>query len=928
MSNNLPNIYTPQTYNIGYIPPTQDINSPMPTQDFNSEAYRDLIRNALNSNVQQNEIVDPNTIPYTGAFKSQSVPQESAMTQRGTNIISNAIADIQELGTGINYLWANKDELMKNAPEGIKNYLKGKSLLDVATDVGNLILEPYNIDLKNLEGRSIGDIATGALVGAYTHPVYALTDFLSLGGGKLLGKGLEKVPYLGRGVKAGKVEEVLAENSAKVAKDTLDLEKKVLEADRLATSSGSNLEELIRAAETGADIPKEAKPAFKALREFSDKYDELAKAYSPSTYIGKEDTSIIQAIVREREAVDPAITYAQVQREVTPFLDLIKDGKLSDVTEAAARGDRVASEVVAAKDLFDKGRIFPVTHALADVDTAANKGLIQAAKQAGEFTSGAGRFSERMYGTSTYKDIAKQLKNPDEFLEGLAKKYLNGQVSGAILRGELGSIEGASQNVKNLRYLDRTLLEEGQLQKALESARNEKLFANDIAVDMDVLAPLKEQAGRMTGALDGVTKDIYQAAKSSLLAQGTYIGANVITGGANAIMNSGAGLIGDVISAIKSKGELAKGLGVYRRRVNNLSNRPVIRQIQQINKRFGGGLFQEVDRNVQNAFAEIAAHAELRGQGIPYAERFKAISDADKINLGKTIVDVKRAALINGSKALLPKTVSDWLFMGNPFWRWQDTATQSTYRMLEKHPIMANVALLDVAANIGFDKEMQNRMNLHVDLDKPYVSFKLDPKTGQMKTISAEFVPITTTLKFADFKNQSFAPSIPFFTAVTNAMGGLDKYGRPIKKPEQNGILTQVVGTRRYQYDPAKGWEPIGGKADEIINTAIKEVIGAPNLYNKTVAPLLSPVLSPTGQYYQPYNTSLLGSYDRQNLGNDAIIAGNARRGRTAGDVIKALGGVYEQDYIPNLENVSPQMQRRLTRQYMGSRIRELGEGY
>lgn len=892
----------------------------MPTRaPFNPEEYAQLIAGSGIQPQQQAPLAVPE---YTGMFANNNQPQQSAMSQRGTNILSNAIADIQELGTGLNYLWANKGEILSQAPQAIGDYLKTHSFTDTLTDVGNAILEPYNIDLRNMQGRSVGDIAMGALVGAYTHPVMAATDLISLGGGKLIGKGLEKIPFVGRGVKAGKVEEALAEQSAKVAKETLDLQNKILEVDDLATRNGYNLPDLIRAAETGAEVPKEAKPALKALKEFSDKYDDLAKAYSPSTYLGKEDTSIIQAIVRNRQLENPNITFAQVQREVTPFLDDLKNVGRESISEAVVRGDRVAAEVLAAKDLFDAGRIFPITHALADVGEASQKGLVQAAKMAGEFTD-AGRFSNRLYGTASYEEIAKQLKSPDEFLEKLSQQYLNSQISGAILRGEIGALNDIPSNASRVKFIDRQLLEEGKLKKALDNVRDKRLFENDIPIDIDVLAPLKNQTERATGSMSGIARDIYQMGKSSLLAQGTYIGANAITGGANAIMNSGAYIIDDVINAIKSKGELAKGLGVYRRRVNNLSNTPVVRQIQQLNKKFGGGLFQEVDRNLQNNFAEIAAHAALREKGIPYAERFKAVSDLDMQNLGKTIVDIKRAALINSSKTLLPRAIESAAFMGNPFWRWQDTATQSTYRMLEKHPLLANVALLDIAANIGFDKEMQNRMNLHVDLDKPYVSFKLDPKTGQMKTISAEFVPITTTLKFADFKNQSFAPSIPFFTAIGNAMGGLDKYGRPMKRPDQNGILTQVVGTERFEYRPMVGWVPVKGHRDEIVNTAIKELIGAPNLYNKTVAPLLSPILSPTGKYYQPYGMALTGGYDRQNLGTSILRAGQPTRGRSAGDVLNALGGIYSQDYVPDFDRPNMSRQRSLMRRHMRQTLRE-----
>lgn len=860
------------------------------------------------------------------AGKMQAKP--SSMNQPSTNLFENFLNDARRIGTGLNYVWANLPDIAQNAPQAIKDYFdSGKTAIDALIDVGNLLLEDYNIDIRKLPERDLVNIMQGIVAGAYSHPLTFLTDFISLGGAGVAKKLINKVPVLSRGIKAGKVEEAIAEQGAKVAEKTVKLEEYVKNADKLAQEGGSTLSELAKAAEEGIDIPKAAKPAFKELRKFSKQYNELEKAYAPQTYKGEEHMSIVQKILRDRQKIDPNITFLQVEREVTPLLDdMVKNG-IDAVLEPASRGDRLAAEVYNAKRLFDEGRIFPVTHALAEVDSSANKGLLKAAKATGEFTN-AGRFSNRIYGTATYDAIADQLRRPDEFLEGLTKKYLNGQISGAILRGELGGLNDLAQGVtKNIKYVNRELLENGQLQEALSKASKERILADDIAIDADILAPLREQSGSVTGALDGLAQQIYQTAKSNLLAQGTYIGANVITGAANAVMNSGAGLIGDIVSAIKSKGQLAKNLGVYRRKISNAPDNSILKAIHKINRYTGAGQFQEIDRSIQNVLAEVAAHAEMRRAGIPYADRLKAISDADKINIGKTIVDIKRAALINGSKTLLPKSVADVAFMGNPFWRWQDTATQSTYRMLEKHPIMANIALLDIAANIGFDKEMQNRLNLNVDMDKPYVSFKLDPK-GQKKTISAEFVPITTTLKFADFKNQSFAPSIPFFTSIYNAMGGLDRYGRPMKRPDQNGVLTQVFGTTRQIYRPETGWMPAGGQADEIINTSIKSLIGAPNLYNRTIAPIFSSIISPTGQYYQPYDMALFGSYDRENLGGNAIKAGAPTKGRTALDVIKALGGIYEQDYKPQYDRPTILQQQKLTRQHFMQNLREAGEGY
>lgn len=854
------------------------------------------------------------------ATRSNIQPQ-SAMDYRDGNIARNAQKNVQKWGTSLNYIWTHMPELLNEGYEGVKDFYAGhtpienvlrtgRQALKLPAGIINAVGETYNFNLDDIGERSLRDIIGGAIEGAVHNPADFAADALSLGGASALLKASKKIPIVGKLAKAGDVEKTIAKESVTVAKDINKLEDGLKSVNKLAKENDVNLARVIEAAETGSKVNASEKVVLKELKKFSTDYDNFAKKYATTELVGAEETAIAQKILRDRLKVNPEMTYEQVRREILPILE---SGE--DITKLAKEGNVVAKEVAGAKALYDKGRIFPVSHALANVDRTTStiasgiKGVADAER--------AGRFANRLWGTSSYEDIAKQLNKPENWLKDLTTTYADKHMADTVLRGAFGT---AAEGSKHVRYIDRGLLEQGKMQEALQSLRKERLLNTDIALDADVAAELNKQVGRTKSAFSEGVNELYKMNKSAILAQGTYLGANAITGSTNVIMNSNIHILNDIIDAIRSKGNLSRELGVYRRGgLPKWSKYPVISNVQKLNYYGGGKLFSSADRWMQNKFAEIAAHAEMRRKGIPFAERAKAITDADKIDIGQTIFDIKRAALIDtGNLGVLPKWAAEIASAINPFYRWNITATQSTFRMLEKNPLMANVVLLDILGNIGFDKEMQNRLNLGVTLDKPYVSFKMD-KNGNMRQMSSEFVPMGTTIKTFDPASDSFATSANFISALVNSAKGIDKYGRPMKRAvSPDGIVTQTVGTKRIEYDPNTGeFRPAGGHADEFLSTVVKSFIGAPNLYNRTIGPTLAPALGEGGQFYQPYDQSMLGSFSRNEQGNNMIVGGNALRGRSAEDIIKVLSGVYDTPYYESEDIVSPSQQRRFMRSYI-----------
>ena len=837
-------------------------------------------------------------------------PSSSAMEDKSGTFLQNLVKDAQEVGTGLVNLWVNKGEIPQMVGDYIKsnpNYLK---------DLGNAMLSPYNTSVEDFGNKPAREIIANVLMGIHEHPFQAGLDALSLGAGKLVGNVVKPI------AKGTAVERGIGTIGSEVSTNTNRLYDALDDTRKLAQKNNVNLERVIEAAETGSTLTKPEKEVLKELRKFSDTYDELAARHSPDTYVGKEKTAITQKILRDRMKVEPDITYMQVEREITPIMEMLEGGKLADVKDMAKAGNKVAKEVVGAKALYDKGRIFPVTHGLANVEKTGEA----VARGAGDL---AGQFSRRAYGTSTFADIANQLKKPQEFLENTVDKYIDKAIATDLLRGTLGGQKILPDNPNRAVFLNRELLERGNLRAAISEIRKKRVLPDDIAIDKDILNALKNQR-ETGGALGGYAKALYNTGKSTLLAQGTYLGANAITGAANALMNSNAFILNDIINAIGTKGKLSKQLGTFRRRGRQIDNVPGLKQIQKFNRATGGGIFTDIDRLIQNSLSEIAAHAELRKRGLgSISGKLDEVGKIDRQKLGELIADVRRVALINSPNIPLPKAVQDVAFAVNPFWRWQVTAAQSSLRMLEKNPLLANVALMDIAANIGFDKEMQNRLKLGVTLDKPYVTYKVDDKTGQTKEITAEWVPMTTPIKTFDAKNAQFSPSIPVLTAIYNGLQGKDKYGRPLKYPMQNGMITRAVGTKVMQYVPGQGLVPKeGGDMGDMANLAIKELIGLPNLYNRTIAPMLSSTLSPTGEYYQPYSGSLLGSFEKTFEGN-RLVGGDPNRPRTLQDVLNSFGGQYSTNYMPTREELGlPAFTRRDVRQFMrgvGRDIRRAG---
>lgn len=848
----------------------------------------------------------------------------------GNNLLKNAQANIAEIGTGFTNIASHPIMTMETIGDYLsRNYTNPYK---IAGDISDAMTSPYNFKLGDIGNKTLGQMAAGAVVGAYEHPADAFLDSLSLGVGGVAKNVITKSKA---GQKAARAIENVAAKAGldfggdinKAVQGGLDVNKSTVQRDLIEstkpiqTTTVRNAKPIdlalaIKSAEEGIPVTGKTLEVKNALKEFSTKWDDVFKKYSPHTWVDPEELSIIQKITR-----DTGSTYQATKKTITPILDTLKEEKgLSKVEELATSGNEMANKVLEAKRLYDKGDIFPVTHGVAEVDktTGIDRSLQIYNK----------RFSTREFGNASYVDIAKQLMRPSEYLEQLGTNFANTEMAKQILEGaSLGGVKSlAPDDIGKAVYIQREALEqamrnEKDIHEVLKSVKKEKLLDDDIPLDETVAKVLENKTERRSQSFGGVTGDAVKLAKQSMLGAGSYLGGNAITATTMGLLNSGPMIISDIIQAAKSKGRLLKELGLYRTdAVATKMHHPITQAISNINDITGGKALRWVDRKIQNWWGEVGAHAALRKAGV------NTVSDATKIQLADIIHNTRRAGLLNDPVSSLPSSLQNLLGVTNPFFNWIETATKSTGYAFKNAPFLSNVIANDVLANIGYDQEMQNRLNLRVQSDKPYVSYKFDDKTGEIKETTAEFLPITSTFKFMHglgFSADAQPASVPFLTDIIMTAQGKDRYGNPLKRAVKPNEVAQAVGDNRWKMNPETGQvEKIGGQADEILSTAIKSVLVPASLWNRTLAPAIGGAI---GMHYnQPYAQSIFGDYSDSDTYNNILVGGNPDKPRTGMDVIRAISGRSEYPYYEKRDYMSPAEARKFMRGVARQRSRRL----
>lgn len=877
--------------------------------------------------------VDPEYLAKWQAMNSPEVqaaanqPYVPSWMEPSLNPITNFQRDIVRMGTGL----INQGKHIINNPVGSAKsaikYLLTHNPREVNRDFFDAQLSNYNLSTAQLVNQPLGESVKDAVAGIYTNPASAAIDLISLGGlhgadkvakavNKTVGKRILPTSV------GSDVEKGILASRADVSRNVQKYREKL---NPLKEIDYTDLSKVVDSAETGSKLPEHLKPYKEALREQYYDFDNLVKNYSPQTYVAPDELSIIQKIAR-----DEGKTVNYVRKEVTPYLQMADD-ELS----ALAKSNKIADKVVEAKQLYNKGEIFPVTHGIAEVIKDAPDAIADTSNIVRN-----GRFSTREYGNATYEDIAKQLQNPAEFLEGLQKQFELGQLTKELRQGKIGDIDVAptpNAKPKDIIYVNADKLETDGIIEALKKASKDAMSPSDIAVDKLTAQELAKQlqSGYGSSAFKGLPKDLESLTKATALGSGAYIFGNVGSGAINALIESGAMLPVDAINALRTRGQLAKNVGAYRDvylpKVNPIKTQG-LKQIGWLGERTGGQLLRRADAAVQNGFAEIGLHRALRKAGISAKDRSKilAAGNLDKRTLGQAIQDARNAALMNSENTILPNFLTEAGSITNPFWRWTDTAARNTIRQFETHPFITNMVLSNYLANIGLDREMQERANIGIRTDAPMKSFVMDARSGQLKTFTTEYIAQLNTAKLLSNPKEALMSSGDSTIGwALNLLNGKDKYGRAFQRAQKStdSNLAAVIGGVRKTWNPKTG-EFTRDESDirmsEYINEFLHNASPSVALLNKTVLPIAAEA---TGNVYlQPYAGSTFGAFlPKRNFGYDmkgrpvvvdragniddnanAIFGGNINRPRMLQDIESSMTSSYVAPYYEGEERPTP----------------------
>ena len=896
------------------------------------------------------------------------------------NIFANAAGNAGDYGTSFNYLWQNRGQAIPIIAKGV-----GQALKDYYTDMTYNYSNPleraakgaydaYNLfnpfrrsmqweDIKDVvRGKqNVGDIVVRSALDAYARPLdFALDVWMlhDLGFGKAATKGVKTV-----------AEDAINLTNKKVRSESI---KVADSAKGFAKFSEETRANAIKAFQTGEKVTDaNTKSALKELKKLSNSYDELVKEFSPDTWIPENILTTNQRLVDIGKAssyaeaekmtarlfndakifkgAEKAADYGEVglkqglaeiegRTPVRPLTNtLAKERTLTKEGEQilknlAKEGDDIAGEVLESQKLYNKGWLKSVPHGLAEVDTSVSNKLTRAARKSR--ADEAGRFAERVYGNATYEDIAKQLVDTQNWLENKATQLVEKELGREIINsGTIGGVNiVADAAEKGAKFLSRAEIEDSGLLPALANAKTVASSADDIPISKGMYNALKDQLelSRSSNPFpEGFLRDATSAGKTSKLSSGGYLFGNLITAASNLAMDNlfnpitTARALGE---AIASKGQLLKEMGIYRqvaRRNPKYSNDLIKGYMKWSGTNTLSNVVNYLDAKIQNIFAEAAAHTRLRREGIKFSDRLDQLSLMDSQKLADVIRHTQRVGNLFTSKSVVPKALRQPIQLLNPFWRWPDTAFQSARYMFQQHPLLSYFVVMDVLPKIGFDKEMQNRANLNVQSDKPFVHYRQNPRTGKIQEVTAEFMPLMNTLRMTNslFSGDiagAFGQSVPTLGAIYGAFKGVDAYGRPLRRAEMsstdiNNMMT-IQNGKRYKWNPQTGGftQEVGGMGDEIASVILKETTGIPNFINKTAMPVYAGL---TGQtYYQPYGGALLGTLNRAGYGDVPLQSGNPRAGRSTQELMDLISGSYATDYYPERNYTTAGFNRRVFR--------------
>lgn len=747
----------------------------------------------------------------------------------------------------------------------------------------------------------------------------------------------KSVVNVGRLLNAGKAGE-----AAQVTKDLARIktaqamEPVAEDAEEIAkAASKASMAKVIKSAEEGGvKLTSKEKKLKSMLGDMMQKYHEILGKHGLAT--DPMLRTVAQYITRKT-----GVIHDEALKSILPFFEnpefVTKELK---ITEAGKEYIKNNGKINPALDYIQRGLkgfldgdLFPVTHAGADAAM-----LILEGKTAGLDRKFFGQFSDMVNGLASYEGMAEQFANPNyltwQMGNGIEQRVIatemkalaeEAKATGNISKGTKWISPEELDTVKNIddipAMLQDTPARPDYLPISVEFV-DRLVDANKIATDFS--SPYR--AGSFPDKA-------YKFFRQFALSKGMYLSGNVASSAYQTLMNSNINLLRDLNDSFKTQGRLSRVAGTSRPvKPYAREGKSILDKFQELTLKPTTAVFQYIDAKQQNMASEIALNNYLANKGIPVQNRVDYIKNLkDPTTITEMIERAQDAAGLNTGFSLLPQSTRPIVAMLDPFWRWKDTATRATVRGIKRQPILNNLVLHKGLGMMAFNQEMQHRMRVQADTNKPLVHIMYNPKNGMFRDQSAIWSPQAQSVQLLGGTLQSIRErntkalienalpnTNPVGFGILNSLSGKDVYGNPLYREETlggNPVLIDYNKKQRYEITPEGEAKPLATQADEVISQLVKNTVALVGLVDDTGSAILQAGASSLGydiNKYNPNGNAIMGSLNA----NAPWV--NPNSPRTPDLAVSRLLGMYttpEYDSLKDYEKLTPKQRVKLMRQ-------------
>ncbi len=747
----------------------------------------------------------------------------------------------------------------------------------------------------------------------------------------------KSIVNVGRLLNAGKAGE-----AAQVTKDLARIktaqamEPVAEDAEEIAkAASKASMAKVIKSAEEGGVrlTPKEVKLK-SMLKDMMNKYHQILVD-------AKLDRDPMLRTIAQYITRKTGVIHNEALKSILPFFEnpeFVTEGL--KITEAGKEYIKSNGKINPALDYIQEGLkgytdgdLFPVTHVNADW-----KALMAEGKTKDLDRSYYGHKSEMVNGLASYEGMAEQFANPNYLswelglqieqkaianeMKALAEEA---KADGNIPKGTKWISPEELDTVKNIDDIPAMLQDTPARPDYLPISAefvDRLVDANKIATDFS--SPYR---------VGSFPDKAYKFFRQFALSKGMYLSGNVASSAYQTLMNSNINLLRDLNDAFKTQGKLSRVAGTSR------PNKPYVREGKSILDKFQEltlkpttAVFQYIDTKQQNMASEIALNNYLASKGIPVQNRVDYIKNLkDPTTITEMIERAQDAAGLNTGFSLLPQNTRPIVAMLDPFWRWKDTATRATVRGIKRQPILNNLVLHKGLGMMAFNQEMQHRMRVQADTNKPLVHIMYNPKNGMFRDQSAVWSPQAQSVQLLGgtlqsvrerntkaFIENALPNTNPVGFGILNSLSGKDIYGNPLYREETlggNPVLIDYNKKQRHEITPEGEAKPLGIQADEVISQLVRNTVAPVGLVDDTGSAILQTGASSLGydiNKYNPNGNAIMGSLNA----NAPWV--NPNSPRTPDLAISRLLGMYttpEYDSLKDYEKLTPRQRVQLMKQ-------------